>query len=66
MLELLSVERRGASMKPACDAGSDAEGPLILLTRHASGDEEISAAGLDVRGVLLCQSLPHLSHLGAH
>ena len=45
-------------------AGPDAEGPLILLTKRASGDEEVSAAGLDVQGVLLCQSLPHLSHLG--
>ena len=36
----------------------------MLLTKRASGDEEISATGLDVQGVLLCQSLPHLSHLG--
>ena len=27
--------------------GPDAEGPLILLIKRASGDEEVSAAGLD-------------------
>ena len=30
--------------------------PLILLTKRASGDEEVLAAGLDPQGVLLCQS----------
>ena len=38
----------------------------MLLVKHASGDEEITATGIDVKGVLLCQSLPHLSHLGVH
>ena len=38
---------------------------MILLVKRASGDEEITATGIDVRGVLLCQALPHLSHLGA-
>ena len=45
-------------------AGEAANGPVVLLVKRASGDEEITATGIDVRGVLLCQSLPHLSHLG--
>ena len=45
-------------------AGEAAKGPVILLVKRASGDEEITATGIDVQGVLLCQALPHLSHLG--
>mmetsp|Transcript_35593 Transcript_35593/g.67107 ORF Transcript_35593/g.67107 Transcript_35593/m.67107 type:complete len:1330 (+) Transcript_35593:136-4125(+) len=37
---------------------------LILLVNRADGDEEVSAAGPGVRGVILAQELPHLSHLG--
>ena len=32
--------------------------------KYADGDEEVSAAGPGVRGVILAQELPHLSHLG--
>jgi phosphoglucan,water dikinase len=39
--------------------------PVVLLLREADGDEEVSAAGKCVRGVVLTQELPHLSHLGA-
>lgn len=39
--------------------------PVVLLVKSASGDEEVGAAGANLRGVLLCHSLPHLSHLGA-
>jgi len=35
----------------------------VLLVRHATGDEEVSASGDGVRGVILMQELPHLSHL---
>ena len=35
----------------------------ILLVRHATGDEEVSASGDGVRGVVLMHELPHLSHL---
>ena len=37
------------------------EQPLILLLDRAQGDEEIPS---NVVGILLCQSIPHLSHLG--
>ncbi|KAK9842786.1 hypothetical protein WJX74_002436 [Apatococcus lobatus] len=39
-------------------------GPVVLLVKEASGDEEVGAAGGDLKGVILCHSLPHLSHLG--
>lgn len=38
--------------------------PVVLLVKSASGDEEVGAAGANLRGVILRQSLPHLSHLG--
>ena len=37
---------------------------VILLVHEASGDEEVSAAGVPLKGVILAHSLPHLSHLG--
>lgn len=36
---------------------------VILLVKRATGDEEVSARG-NLRGVILCHGLPHLSHLG--
>ena len=45
--------------------GADsASGPVVLLVKSASGDEEVGAAGIDLKGVLLCHTVPHLSHLG--
>lgn len=38
--------------------------PVVLLLRAADGDEEVAAAGRCVRGIVLTQELPHLSHLG--
>jgi phosphoglucan, water dikinase len=38
---------------------------VVLLVRNATGDEEVSAGGGRLRGVILAHSLPHLSHLGA-
>lgn len=38
--------------------------PVVLLLREADGDEEVAAAGRCVRGIVLTQELPHLSHLG--
>jgi hypothetical protein len=38
--------------------------PVVVLLRSASGDEEVSAAGSNLKGVMLTQDLPHLSHLG--
>ncbi|XP_030508153.2 phosphoglucan, water dikinase, chloroplastic [Cannabis sativa] len=43
---------------------SSVEGPIILLVNKADGDEEVTAAGSNIVGVVLLQELPHLSHLG--
>ncbi|KAL8262896.1 hypothetical protein R6Q59_024245 [Mikania micrantha] len=43
---------------------SSVEGPIILMVRKADGDEEVTAAGNNIVGVILLQELPHLSHLG--
>ena len=37
---------------------------VILLVHEATGDEEVSATGVSLKGVILAHSLPHLSHLG--
>ena len=37
---------------------------VVLLVNQASGDEEVGAVGPNLRGVILKQALPHLSHLG--
>lgn len=37
---------------------------VVLLVHEASGDEEVSATGVPLKGVILAHSLPHLSHLG--
>jgi phosphoglucan,water dikinase len=44
---------------------ADVTEPVVLLLREADGDEEVAAAGDCVRGIVLTQELPHLSHLGA-
>ncbi|CAL8462111.1 g1642 [Coccomyxa elongata] len=49
------------------EAGAIPEGtddPVVLLVRSASGDEEVGAAGANLKAVILRHSLPHLSHLG--
>ena len=46
-------------------AVEEAQEDLILLVRGASGEEEVGAAGRRLKGVILQQALPHLSHLGA-
>lgn len=56
---LVAVETIEAGALPE---GSD--DPVILLVKKASGDEEVGAAGANLRGVILSHSLPHLSHLG--
>ncbi|KAJ7957314.1 phosphoglucan, water dikinase, chloroplastic [Quillaja saponaria] len=43
---------------------SSVEGPIILVVDKADGDEEVTAAGNNIVGVILRQELPHLSHLG--
>ncbi|KAJ6723643.1 PHOSPHOGLUCAN WATER DIKINASE CHLOROPLASTIC [Salix koriyanagi] len=43
---------------------STIEGPIVLVVNKADGDEEVSAAGSNIVGVILLQELPHLSHLG--
>lgn len=43
---------------------SSITGPIILVVNKADGDEEVTAAGNNIVGVILLQELPHLSHLG--
>ncbi|KAG6422820.1 hypothetical protein SASPL_113201 [Salvia splendens] len=43
---------------------SSVTGPVILVVNRADGDEEVTAAGDNITGVILLQELPHLSHLG--
>ncbi|PKI46985.1 hypothetical protein CRG98_032610 [Punica granatum] len=43
---------------------SSVDGPLILMVKRADGDEEVTAAGKNIEGVVLLQELPHSSHLG--
>ncbi|PSS35912.1 Phosphoglucan, water dikinase [Actinidia chinensis var. chinensis] len=43
---------------------SNITGPVILVVSKADGDEEVTAAGCNITGVVLLQELPHLSHLG--
>ncbi|KAH9621785.1 hypothetical protein KSS87_017544 [Heliosperma pusillum] len=43
---------------------SSIQGPVILVVRNADGDEEVTAAGTNIVGIILLQELPHLSHLG--
>ncbi|GAB4844035.1 Phosphoglucan, water dikinase, chloroplastic [Ancistrocladus abbreviatus] len=43
---------------------SSIAGPVILVVSKANGDEEVTAAGANIVGVILLQELPHLSHLG--
>ncbi|KAJ6973209.1 phosphoglucan [Populus alba x Populus x berolinensis] len=43
---------------------STIEGPIILVVNKADGDEEVTAAGSNIVGIILLQELPHLSHLG--
>lgn len=43
---------------------STVHGPIILVVNKADGDEEVTAAGSNIAGVVLLQELPHLSHLG--
>ncbi|GAA0164916.1 kinase [Lithospermum erythrorhizon] len=43
---------------------STVTGPVILVVNRADGDEEVTAAGSNIAGVILLQELPHLSHLG--
>ncbi|MED6113696.1 Phosphoglucan, water dikinase, chloroplastic [Stylosanthes scabra] len=56
---LVQVERIVPGSLP-----SPIEGPIVLLVNKADGDEEVTAVGKNIVGVILQQELPHLSHLG--
>ena len=46
-------------------SGSGASGGFVLVVAAAEGDEELGPlVPLGLRGVVLRQELPHLSHLG--
>ena len=51
-------------IKPGALEGAAPDEDVVLLVKEASGDEEVGATGLRLRGVILAHSLPHLSHLG--
>lgn len=57
---LVQVERITPGAMPA----EVATEVVVLLVNRADGDEEVKAAGGNVAGIVLCQELPHLSHLG--
>ncbi len=59
MGKLVAVQR----IDPATMPGPS-EGPVVLVVAEADGDEEVGAVGPHLAGVILCQPLPHLSHLG--
>ncbi|GMH42043.1 hypothetical protein BSKO_09962 [Bryopsis sp. KO-2023] len=52
------------------DLPRDVSGDVVLLVRRADGDEDVAhlvagtSSGMNVTGIILCQELPHLSHLG--
>lgn len=60
----MGILREVERIEPGVLQGEAAQGPVVLLVNAASGDEEVGAAGIDLRGVLLCHTVPHLSHLG--
>lgn len=52
-----------AALEPGClDAGNGQD--AIIVVEAATGDEEVSALGSNLKGVVLRHHLPHLSHLG--
>jgi phosphoglucan,water dikinase len=57
---LVEVDRIVPGSLPSSITGNN----IILLVKHADGDEEVKAAGSNVAGVILQHELPHLSHLG--
>ncbi|CAI7892765.1 unnamed protein product, partial [Closterium sp. NIES-53] len=57
--KLVEVER----IDPDLLAALKGEQGLVLLVQRAEGDEEVKAAGANLKAVVLLQELPHLSHL---
>ncbi len=52
---------RLVELKSLEELDPDVSGTVVVILKHAQGDEEIPAK---VAGVVLAQELPHLSHLG--
>ena len=57
---LLAVDSIYPGVVPDGYTGQD----VVLLVAQATGDEEVRAAGDNIKGVVLLHELPHLSHLG--
>ncbi|CAI5496742.1 unnamed protein product [Closterium sp. Naga37s-1] len=57
--KLVEVER----IDPDLLATLKGEQGVVLLVQRAEGDEEVKAAGANLKAVVLLQELPHLSHL---
>ncbi|KAL4433837.1 hypothetical protein ABPG75_000278 [Micractinium tetrahymenae] len=54
---------RAPCLQPGCLDGAKGQ-DAVLLVESATGDEEVSALGSNLRAIVLQQDLPHLSHLG--
>ena len=59
----MGILKEVSALGPEAMEGAGEEG-VILLARAAEGDEELGPLGARLRGVVLRQELPHLSHLG--
>lgn len=46
------------------EAEARVKGPSVVVLRQATGDEDVSGCDGALQGLILCHSLPHLSHLG--
>ncbi|GLI64789.1 hypothetical protein VaNZ11_008194 [Volvox africanus] len=57
-----AVQLDGTALEGPSPSSGD-EG-VVLVVRRADGDEELGPLGSRLRGVVLLQELPHLSHLG--
>ncbi|GAB4819879.1 hypothetical protein N2152v2_006925 [Parachlorella kessleri] len=51
------------ALEPGCLDAAHGKAAVVLV-REATGDEEVSALGSGLKGVILRQAIPHLSHLG--
>ena len=51
-------------LEPGCLDDVDAKKGAILVVESATGDEEVGTLGQKLKGIVLRQQIPHLSHLG--
>lgn len=58
--KLIEVE----NLYPGCFDHHASDVGVILAVKYASGDEEVGTLGPKLKGIILKQQIPHLSHLG--